>query len=177
MTQQMSSSNESGSSKAARGYIKLSGPDSSKFLQGQVTCDMDSLSPSNSIEGAHCTPKGRMVFLFTAHSDEGGSIILETHPSIIDSALASLKKYGVFSKLRSLMSAPVIQTTSLTYLIYGDCAPAVPKWLLKLSKCLFPRCSISMLLAISTLRKAVIPARKLWPAPTIEAQLSGACIT
>jgi len=98
MTQQTSSSNESGSSKAARGYIKLSGPDSSKFLQGQVTCDMDSLSPSNSIEGAHCTPKGRMVFLFTAHSDEDGSIILETHPSIIDSALASLKKYGVFFK-------------------------------------------------------------------------------
>ena len=98
MTQQTSSSNESGSSKAARGYIKLSGPDSSKFLQGQVTCDMDSLSPSNSIEGAHCTPKGRMVFLFTAHCDEDGSIILETHPSIIDSALASLKKYGVFFK-------------------------------------------------------------------------------
>jgi folate-binding protein YgfZ len=98
MTQQTSSSNESESSKAARGYIKLSGPDSSKFLQGQVTCDMDSLSPSNSIEGAHCTPKGRMVFLFTAHCDEDGSIILETHPSIIDSALASLKKYGVFFK-------------------------------------------------------------------------------
>ena len=98
MTQQISSSNESGSSKAARGYIKLSGPDRSKFLQGQVTCDMDSLSPSNSIEGAHCTPKGRMVFLFTAHCDEDGSIILETHPSIIDSALASLKKYGVFFK-------------------------------------------------------------------------------
>ena len=98
MTQQTSSTNESEDSTAARGYIKLSGPDSGKFLQGQVSCDMDSLSPANSIEGAHCTPKGRMVFLFTAHCDEDGSIILETHPSIIESALASLKKYGVFFK-------------------------------------------------------------------------------
>ena len=98
MTQQTSFSAGSANRPAARGYIKLSGPDSRKFLQGQVTCDMDSLSPTNSIEGAHCTPKGRMVFLFTAHCDADGGIILEVHPSIIDSALASLKKYGVFFK-------------------------------------------------------------------------------
>ncbi len=98
MTQQTSSSDESGNSTAARSYIKLSGPDSGKFLQGQVTCDMDSLSPSSSVDGAHCTPKGRMVFLFTAHCDADGDIILEAHPSVIDSALASLKKYAVFFK-------------------------------------------------------------------------------
>ena len=98
MTQQTSSSDGSGNHSAARSYIKLSGPDSSKFLQGQVSCDMDSLSPSNSIDGAHCTPKGRMVFLFTALAEADGSIILDVHPSIIDSALASLKKYGVFFK-------------------------------------------------------------------------------
>ena len=98
MTQQTYSRNESGSSTAVRSYIKLSGPDSSAFLQGQVTCDMNSLSPSNSVDGAHCTPKGRMVFLFTAHSDAEGDIILEVHPSVMDSALASLKKYAVFFK-------------------------------------------------------------------------------
>ena len=98
MTQQTSSGGNSALAASARGYIRLSGPDSGKFLQGQVTCDMDSLSPSNSIDGAHCTPKGRMVFLFTAHGDEDGSIILDVHPSIIESALASLKKYGVFFK-------------------------------------------------------------------------------
>lgn len=98
MTQQTSSSDGSGNNSAARSYIKLSGPDSRKFLQGQVSCDMDSLSPSKSIDGAHCTPKGRMVFLFTAHDDGDGSIILEVHPSIIGSALASLNKYGVFFK-------------------------------------------------------------------------------
>ena len=98
MTQQTSSSDGSGNHSAARSYIKLSGPDSSKFLQGQVSCDMDSLSPSNSIGGAHCTPKGRMVFLFTAHGDADGDIILDVHPSVMDSALASLKKYAVFFK-------------------------------------------------------------------------------
>jgi len=98
MTQQTSSSDESGNSTTARSFIKLSGPDSGKFLQGQVSCDMNSLSPSNSIDGAHCTPKGRMVFLFTAHGNEDGSIVLEAHPSIIETAIASLKKYAVFFK-------------------------------------------------------------------------------
>jgi folate-binding protein YgfZ len=98
MTQQTSSSDESGNSTTARSFIKLSGPDSGKFLQGQVSCDMNSLSPSNSIDGAHCTPKGRMVFLFTAHGNEDGSIVLEAHPSIVETAIASLKKYAVFFK-------------------------------------------------------------------------------
>lgn len=98
MTQQTSFSAGSANRTTPRGYIKLSGPDSRKFLQGQVTCDMDSLGESNSINGAHCTPKGRIVFLFTAHCDGDGNIILEIHPSIIDIAIASLKKYAVFFK-------------------------------------------------------------------------------
>jgi folate-binding protein YgfZ len=104
MTQQDSSGASAGLSEttiqsgAARGYIKLSGPDSRKFLQGQVTCDIDSLTPANSVNGAHCTPKGRMVFLFSAHCDKDDNIILQTHPSIVDIAIASLKKYAVFFK-------------------------------------------------------------------------------
>ena len=98
MTQQTSFTAGSANRSAPRGYIKLSGPDSRKFLQGQVTCDMDSLSESNSINGAHCTPKGRIVFLFTARCDGDDNIILEVHPSILDTAIASLKKYAVFFK-------------------------------------------------------------------------------
>ena len=44
MTQQTSSGGNSALAASARGYIRLSGPDSGKFLQGQVTCDMDSAS-------------------------------------------------------------------------------------------------------------------------------------
>ncbi len=81
-----------------RGLIKLSGEDSQKFLQGQVTCDINDLSPDQEIFGAHCSPKGRVIFLFCARMDGHHDIILETHPSIVEIALASLKKYAVFFK-------------------------------------------------------------------------------
>lgn len=83
---------------AKRGLIQLSGEDSQKFLQGQVTCNMEDLTPNQSIFGAHCSPKGRVIFLFCASMDKSQNIILDTHPSIVEIAIASLKKYAVFFK-------------------------------------------------------------------------------
>ena len=99
----------------ARGYIKLSGPDSRKFLQGQVTCDMQLVVDGQVIRGAHCTPKGRILFLFTAHCDTNDNIILETHQSITAQAIANLKKYAVFFKTEITdMSAALV-----TFLVAG----------------------------------------------------------
>ncbi len=81
-----------------RAYIQLTGPDSRKFLQGQVTCDMELLTGDATVNGAHCTPKGRIIFLFSATCDEQNNLILQVHGSIADIALASLKKYAVFFK-------------------------------------------------------------------------------
>lgn len=81
-----------------RACIQLAGPDSRKFLQGQVTCDMDLLTAESPIKGAHCTPKGRIIFLFTASCDSQDNISLEIHHSVAEIALASLKKYAVFFK-------------------------------------------------------------------------------
>ena len=88
------------SNNSTRGYIELSGPDSRKFLQGQVTCDMTTLSQEQSIYGAQCTPRGRIIFLFKASCDEQNNIILQTHSSIVEIAIASLKKYAVFFKTK-----------------------------------------------------------------------------
>jgi folate-binding protein YgfZ len=82
----------------ARGFIQLTGPDSRKFLQGQVTCDMDTLTTDHPIYGAQCTPKGRVIFLFKASCDNNDNLVLETHSSITETAIASLKKYAVFFK-------------------------------------------------------------------------------
>jgi folate-binding Fe-S cluster repair protein YgfZ len=49
-----------------RGLIELRGEDSLKFLQGQVTCDLNTLEPNQVLSGSHCTPKGRVIFLFSA---------------------------------------------------------------------------------------------------------------
>lgn len=81
-----------------RGFIQVSGPDSRTFLQGQVTCDMNRLTSEQALYGAQCTAKGRIIFTFLARCDAEDNIVLETHSSITDIALASLKKYAVFFK-------------------------------------------------------------------------------
>ena len=81
-----------------RGYIRLSGPDSEKFLQGQVSCDMSLMGKSQTINGAHLTPKGRVTFTFSAHQEQDGNILLETHHSVVELAITSFKKYSVFFK-------------------------------------------------------------------------------
>lgn len=81
-----------------RGLIELRGKDSLKFLQGQVSCDLHQLTADNAIRGCHCTPKGRVIFVFTAGLIAEDIIVLETHPSVVDVAIASLKKFAVFSK-------------------------------------------------------------------------------
>jgi folate-binding protein YgfZ len=81
-----------------RGLIELRGEDSLKFLQGQVTCDLNILEPGQVLAGSHCTPKGRVIFLFSAQLVDDNRLILETHPSVVSTALASLKKYAVFFK-------------------------------------------------------------------------------
>jgi folate-binding protein YgfZ len=81
-----------------RGLIELRGQDSIKFLQGQVSCDLHQLSDDKVIRGCHCTPKGRVIFLFSVIAKDNDCLILETHPSIVDTAIANLKKYAVFFK-------------------------------------------------------------------------------
>jgi hypothetical protein len=44
--------------------IAISGVDAATFTQGQVTCDIDVLTEQNSLFGAFCNPKGRVISLF-----------------------------------------------------------------------------------------------------------------
>ena len=81
-----------------RAFIHLSGPDTEEFLQGQVSCDLSKLGHGESINGAHLSPKGRIIFLFTATKDLNDDLLLETHHSVMEVAISSLKKYSVFFK-------------------------------------------------------------------------------
>jgi len=46
---------------SALGLIAVSGADATQFLQGQLTNDLRSLTPTRTQLSAHCTPKGRML--------------------------------------------------------------------------------------------------------------------
>ena len=78
--------------------LQVSGPDTQKFLQGQCTCDLNRLESVEFLLGAHCTHKGRMNSSFVIAPLASGAMGLQVHSGIIDHALASLKKYIVFSK-------------------------------------------------------------------------------
>ena len=79
------------------GILAVRGPDASKFLQGQVTCNLNYLSDSHSSLSARCTPKGRMQSSFRIVSVADG-YLLAMASELLEAQLADLKKYAVFSK-------------------------------------------------------------------------------
>jgi hypothetical protein len=79
------------------GILALRGPDANKFLQGQVTCNLNYLSDSQCSLGARCTPKGRMQSSFRIVSVTDGYLLAMAN-ELLEAQLSDLKKYAVFSK-------------------------------------------------------------------------------
>lgn len=76
----------------------ISGPDSEKYLQGQVTADVTQLTAEQHLLTAHCDAKGKMwsnLRIFRHGSD----FFWIERRSVQQSQLAALKKYAVFSKV------------------------------------------------------------------------------
>ncbi len=77
--------------------LRVSGPDSERFLQGQFTCDVTKLSADTWSPGACCTAKGRMVANFIIVRD-GEDFLLRLPAAQLQPLLDHLKKYAVFYK-------------------------------------------------------------------------------
>ena len=77
--------------------LAVRGPDAAKFLQGQLTCNLNYLNAATCSLGARCTPKGRMISSFRILQD-GDGYLLALASELLDAQLADLKKYAVFSK-------------------------------------------------------------------------------
>lgn len=83
-----------------QGLIEIKGPDSVKFLQGQVTCDARELAEHTTRLGAQCNVKGRMLLSFRALQPDNERILLRVHSGLVANGLASLGKYSVFSNAK-----------------------------------------------------------------------------
>ncbi|WP_247840156.1 folate-binding protein YgfZ [Pseudomonas sp. MWU12-3103b] len=79
------------------GVLAVRGVDAGKFLQGQLTCNINYLSDSQASLGARCTQKGRMQSSFRILL-EGDGVLLAMASELLEPQLADLKKYAVFSK-------------------------------------------------------------------------------
>jgi folate-binding protein YgfZ len=79
------------------GVLAVRGADASKFLQGQLTCNLNYLSDTQASLGARCTQKGRMQSSFRILL-QGDGVLLAMATELLEPQLADLKKYAVFSK-------------------------------------------------------------------------------
>ena len=78
--------------------VKISGADSRKYLQGQITANIEQLTPTQAIFAAHCDPKGKVwsnMILF----QRGEDIYYIERKSVVEQQVNELKKYAIFSKL------------------------------------------------------------------------------
>ncbi|SDS80845.1 hypothetical protein SAMN05216421_2236 [Halopseudomonas xinjiangensis] len=80
------------------GIIALEGPDTARFLQGQVTCDVNAIQVGHSTLGARCNPKGRMQSSFRLLRVAEEQYLLVLHKGLLERQIAELKKYAVFFK-------------------------------------------------------------------------------
>jgi len=83
---------------AQYGAIALQGEEQSKYLQGQVTCDVNTLEDNNLLLGAHCDAKGKVFSVFRLINRHKTHLLLQPTASI-SSSLVELKKFGVFAKV------------------------------------------------------------------------------
>ena len=105
----------------AIGLTKLVGQDHKKFLQGQLTCDVDSLSPQQSLLGAHCDPKGKMLAIVRL-LQQGDSVYALQPLDNVESHLPILKKYAVFSQVE-------ISNASTQFVFTGLSGQQAQQWL------------------------------------------------
>lgn len=98
------------------GVISFTGSDSSAFLQGQITCDIDQVTDSQTSLGAYCNPKGRATAIFRII--KAGQSFYWLLPSVLIP--------GVIKKLRMyvLRSKVLIENVSDYWCILGISAPS-----------------------------------------------------
>lgn len=109
--------------------IKISGPEAQKYLQGQLTIDLEKIPENTAQLAAHCNAQGRMVSLGYVLKKEDSYFYLVPQETA-ESALKHLKKFV----LRSKVNFEILNTHSDTSLnqpdfkifgLWGDLGPLI----------------------------------------------------
>ncbi len=78
--------------------ISLSGEEQTKYLQGQVTCDVNAADDKSLTHGAHCNAKGKVFSVFRLINRFSEHLLLQ-NKATLTASIAELKKFGVFAKV------------------------------------------------------------------------------
>jgi folate-binding protein YgfZ len=85
------------------GLLKASGDDAFKLLQGQLTCNLTSITTTKGCLGAHCNPQGRVISLFYIFQHDHAYYLVFKPRSLLPIALSALKKFAQFYKQLELL--------------------------------------------------------------------------
>lgn len=97
-------------------YIIISGPDAHKFLQSQITADLELLNEENILLSSYCNRQGRVLSVFyvirTFINNQEQYIIIFVGDTA-EIFLNTIKKYSIFSKVEysQILEAENIQYT------------------------------------------------------------------
>ncbi len=92
--------------------LAVAGEDARKFLQGQVTCDLDQVSPSLSLQGAICNVKGRVIADFRL-VEHDGTFYLALTTGMAAVVKPVLDKYIVFSRAECQVVTDTVRRTGI----------------------------------------------------------------
>ncbi|MCL7944305.1 folate-binding protein [Marinobacter sp. ATCH36] len=75
-----------------RVIVRIAGPGTDKFLQGQFSQQIDDVTQRHSPRAAACTPKGR-AYCLTRMVRDGDDVLMEMPAELADETVAHLRKY------------------------------------------------------------------------------------
>src|SRR5450631_1176626 len=91
--------------------IAITGDNTKKFLQGQLTCDVNQITPTQACMGSYCNIQGRVLCVFHLFEYQDTAFMLMPK-DLISSIATTLKKYGQFSRV-TIDTTPQFHTYGL----------------------------------------------------------------
>ena len=94
------------------GVIEVSGEDAIRFLNGQLSNDLNQLSPSQASFAAFCSAKGRMQASFVAIKRDKGDVLLVCSADLLAPTLKRLSMFVMRAKAK-------LRDASADFAVYG----------------------------------------------------------
>lgn len=94
------------------GFLRIQGPESDPFLQGQLSSDLRQLTPAQGQISSYSTAKGRALAVPQLFRRGDGSVLMELPAALLEPTLKRLKMFVLRAKV-TLEAAPELQALGL----------------------------------------------------------------
>jgi len=76
-----------------RGVVRVAGPDAEKYLQGQISQDLDALDADVPAWSLLLDPGGKLVSWFRIRREADGAFMLDMEPEVVEATVARLNRF------------------------------------------------------------------------------------